>query len=501
MDRDKPTAPMAAMRLDLAVRQGCSLAGMSIRPTRRRLLQAVAALPLAASAFPAEAARVHELSLVAKPGRVRLVGAANPATDVWTFGGTVPGPTIRARQGDTLRIAVGNELPEETTVHWHGIRVPNAMDGVPHLTQKPIGPGEAFTYEFALPDAGTYWYHPHARSFEQVPRGLHGALIVAEAEPPGVDRDDIWVLADWRLDKDAKLAGDFGNFRDMSHDGRLGNTVTINGSELEEWPMRAGERVRLRLVNACSARIFALEFKDHRPVTIALDGQPVSPRAPEGGRVVLGPAERADLILDATGKPGQRSSVIDAQTKGREYRLVDLVYDAQPSRAAAFPPPPSLRANALPEPDLAAAQRHRIAFTGGMMGGPFEAALDGKTLDPRGLAERGKFWAVNGIAGSDHHAGHAMPPLLTLKRGTHCVLEMANDTAWHHPIHLHGHVFRVVARAGLPLKLRDWRDTVLMAPHEHLDIAFVADNPGDWMFHCHILDHQQGGMMAHIRVE
>jgi FtsP/CotA-like multicopper oxidase with cupredoxin domain len=472
-----------------------------MRPTRRRLLRSAAALPLA-SALPAwGAAARREFALVARPGQARLMGDANPATAVWTYNGAAPGPTIRVRQGDTLRVTVSNELPEETTVHWHGIRLPNAMDGVPHLTQKPIAPGESFVYEFAPPDAGSFWYHPHANSAEQVPRGLHGALIVEEPDPPQVDRDEIWVLADWRLTKDAKLAGDFGNFRDMSHDGRLGNAVTINGRDVEEWPLRTGERIRLRLVNACSARIFALEFKDHRPFVIALDGQPVSPREAERGRVVLGPAERADLILDATGKPGQRSGVIDAEARGNAYKLVELVYAAAALREGAFPPPPRLKANKLPEPDPARAERRRIAFTGGMMGGPFEAVLDGKTLDPRGLAARGKFWAINGAAGSDHRAGHHEPPLLTLKRGTHCVLEMENDTAWHHPIHLHGHSFRVIARSGVALKERDWRDTVLMAPRERLDIAFVADNPGDWMFHCHILDHQQGGMMGNIRVE
>ncbi len=471
------------------------------RLTRRRLLQSTAALPVAVSAWPARAARVHEIALVAKPAQARLVGANHPMTEVWTFNGTAPGPVIRARQGDSLKIAVENRLPQETTVHWHGIRLPNAMDGVPHLTQKPIAPGESFTYQFAVPDAGTYWYHPHAMSHEQVPRGLHGALIVEEDAPPRVDRDELWVLADWRLDKEAKLIADFGNFRDMSHDGRLGNTVTVNGSELDEWPLRVGERVRLRLINACSARIFALEFKDHRPFVIALDGQPVAPREPPDNRVILGPAERADLILDATGKPGQRSGVIDAFEPHRAYRLVDLVYGGKALRETALPPPPSLKANALPEPDLKRAERHKAVFTGGMMGGQFEAALDGRMLDPRGLAERGKFWAVNGVAGGDHHPGHAMAPFLTVKRGAHCVIELINDTAWRHPIHLHGHAFRVVSEGGKTLSPMDWRDTVLMAPRARMEIALVADNPGDWMFHCHILDHQQGGMMAHVRVE
>jgi FtsP/CotA-like multicopper oxidase with cupredoxin domain len=481
---------------------------MTPRLTRRVLLQAAACLPLASAIRPSSAHAApqrRELALTARAAEARLVGANNPATPVWAYDSTVPGPVIRARRGDTLRVSVRNELPEETTVHWHGIRLPNAMDGVPHLTQKPIAPGETFVYEFALPDSGTYWYHPHARSFEQVPRGLHGALIVEEDDPPKVDRDELWVIADWRLERDGRLVGDFGSAMDLSHAGRLGNTVTVNGREIEEWPLHGGERVRLRLVNACSARILALEFKDHRPALIALDGQAVEPREPprdEAGRarVVLSPGERADVVLDAIGIPGQRSRVIDSFYRNDEYRLLDLVYAAKPLRELEFGPPPVLKPNDVPEPGLARAERHRIVFAGGMMGGAFQGVLDGETLDPRALLQRGKFWTVNGRVGADHRAAHAAAPFLTLKRGTSCVLEMANDTAWHHPIHLHGHMFRVVARDGKALRPADWRDTVLMNPRERLDIAFVADNPGDWMFHCHVLDHQQAGMMAHIRV-
>jgi len=244
---------------------------------------------------PARAENAREFRLHAAPGRARLVPEPWGESDVWCYGGAVPGPEIRVRQGARLRIAVENALAEETTVHWHGLRVPNAMDGVPHLTQAPIAPGETFLYEFDAVDAGTFWYHPHQRSFEQAGRGLYGALIVEEANPPRVDRELVWVLDDWRLTQDAAIAGDFGGFHDMSHAGRLGNTVTINGRVPDAVLVRTGERIRLRLINAANARIFALDFGTLAPQVIALDGQPVTPHAAPGGRVVLGPAMRADL--------------------------------------------------------------------------------------------------------------------------------------------------------------------------------------------------------------
>jgi FtsP/CotA-like multicopper oxidase with cupredoxin domain len=465
--------------------------------SRRRFLAGTAAS--LAAGRPAQS-RAGPLRLVARPARVNLVGHAYPDTDVWAYDGSVPGPVIRARRGETLRVEVENGLAEPTTVHWHGIRLPNAMDGVPHLTQPPIGPGGRFVYEFAPPDAGTFWYHPHARSFEQVARGLHGALIVEEPMPPAVDRDEVWVLADWRLDRQARLVEDFGNPRDLSHDGRIGNTVTINGRVPETFVLRAGERLRLRLVNAASARIFALEFRGHRPVIVAFDGQPVEPHAPADGRIVLAPAERVDLILDATGAPHDRATVVDGGVRERSYRLVDLVYAPLPLRPRPPDEPVRLPDNGLPEPDLGAAVRHEIVFAGGAMGTMSEAVLDGVRLDMRALIGRGKAWAVNGVSAGEHDGHQALDPFLTLRRGASCVLAMRNDTAWPHPIHLHGHSFRVLARDGVPNPRREWRDTVLMRPREAVDIAFVADNPGDWMFHCHILDHQQAGMMAHLRV-
>ncbi len=431
-----------------------------------------------------------------------MVGGSYPETAVWSYNRAVPGPEIRLRQGERVQITVENQLAEETTVHWHGVRVPNGMDGVPRLTQRPIAPGEIFVYEFDVPDAGTYWYHPHQRSFEQVGRGLAGPLIVEEREPIQVDRDVTWVLADWRLLPDAQISDDFGNFMDASHNGRVGNTVTVNGRILDTFAVRAGERLRLRLINAANARIFALEFQEHRPTVIALDGQPVPPHEPAGGRVILGPAMRADLIFDMTGRPRERFSVIDPFYRRLEYRLLDLVYDdAPPLREHPLGAPMRLAANTVPEPDLVTAERHEIAFSGGMMGGMTGDGRMGEMMSGmmrgmmRGMQHSG-IWAINGMAAT----GDVMEPFLTLHRRRSYVLAMHNHTAWHHPMHLHGHIFRVISRDRQPTRYQEWQDTVLMAPHESVEIAFVADNRGDWMFHCHILEHQAAGMMGVIRV-
>src|SRR5688572_15055101 len=244
------------------------------------LTTALAGAALAAS--PYRSALGAPRRLQAKTSRVPLVGGPYPETEVWGYEGLVPGPELRFRQGERLVIEVENLLPDATTVHWHGVRLPNAMDGVPHLTQAPIkAKGGRFVYEFALPDAGTFWYHPHLGSPEQVARGLYGALIVDEHEPPPVDRDLVWMLGGWRLDREARIVANFGNFMDASHAGRIGNTVTVNGALRESFEVFAGERLRLRLVNAANARVFALDLRGHQPLVIALDGHPVAPHRPD----------------------------------------------------------------------------------------------------------------------------------------------------------------------------------------------------------------------------
>lgn len=212
---------------------------------------------------------------------------------------------------------------------------------------------------------------------------------------------------------------------------------------------------------------------------------------------------RADVILDCTGKPGTRGQLVDRAYRGNDFRVLDFTYAETALREATPDWPIALPANPIPEPDLSSAQRHEVTFTGGMMGmmveremglerrgGMMGGGMMGMMHDGRGI------WFVNGKAAE----GHVLDPFLTLKRDASHILEMTNATAFDHPIHLHGHSFRVISRNGAPTPHREWQDTVLMAPRERVEIAFVADNPGDWMFHCHILEHQAAGMMGVIRV-
>ncbi len=470
-----------------------------VRPAISRRIFLVGGCSAAAAAtFPRavySSVSSKDIHIVAAIGRWPLVGGSNKSTDVWCYGSQIPGPEIRVRQGVPVRIVVENKLKEDTTVHWHGIRLPNAMDGVPGLTQPPIKPGEKFVYEFTPPDAGTFWYHPHADSLRQLGRGMAGVLIVEEPESVPVDRDVTWALADWRLTDDAQIASGFGNAMEAGMSGRVGNTVTLNGTQTDSVPVRAGERIRLRLVNTSLARIMALRFEGHRPVVVAIDGQPCEPHEPVGGRLLLGPAMRIDLVMEMQGEPGARYRVVDDFYPDLSYWLTHLVYEGKPTVRSRSPKHPLVfPRNPLPEPELAVAEHHELKLQGGMMGGGMMTGMGGMM----GMGHRAA-WAINGKSMTgDGHAG--MVPLVTLKLGRSYVLTMRNETAWWHPMHLHGHSFRVLSRNGSSVPYREWADTVLVPPKESVDVAFVADNPGDWMLHCHVTDHQVAGLMTVLRV-
>ncbi len=414
------------------------------------------------------------IPLVAKPAEAHLLPGRT--TKIWSYNGLTPGPLLRANQGERFRVAFQNALPVSSTIHWHGIRLPNAMDGVPHVTQRPVEPLQGFAYDFSPPDAGTFWYHPHLASAEQVDRGLYGALIVAERAPPLADREIVWMLDDWRLDNDGQLLADYDDPDQVFAAGRIGTTSTVNSERVPPLGVRFGERLRLRLINAANARIFGLVFEGHTPTIIALDGQPVEPFVPESGRVILAPGQRSDLILDMMGSPGGRYAVQDSYYSAAGYQLAEIIYGTgAPMRDGRLRMPIALEPNPLAEPDLARAPLIAILFGGG------------------GSAHR---WTVNGVA----HFAHDDKPIAQLKLGRSYRLHLHNDSDFEHPIHLHGHTFRVLMVGEKPMTRREWRDTVLVPRRQAVEVALVADNPGNWMLHCHILEHQGAGMMAIMQV-
>jgi len=429
------------------------------------------------------------VTLHARPGTVRLAPADYPETPIWGYDASVPGPTIRLAQGQRVTRRFVNGLPQPSTVHWHGIRIENSMDGAAELTQPLVKPGAEFLYDFEPPDAGTFWYHSHHRTWEQMARGLYGALVVEERIAPEVDWEEVLLLDDWRLADDASIHESFGALHDWAHAGRVGNWITVNGDGAWSRESSRHERLRLRLVNAANARIFSLVLKHLEGWVVALDGQPLpAPRA--AGTFVLAPGERADLIVDVVAEDGEEAFLVMREREDT-YALAAFPVRGT-SRETRLPAPAPLPPNPVPPlGDLAKARRETLRMDGGAMGRMREAMLGGRMTGARELAEQGKVWAFNGLA--------EMPdePLLTASHGETVRLEMVNATAWPHAMHLHGHHFQAIGSDGATGPLRD---TLLLDREETVEIAFVADNPGDWLLHCHMPEHSVAGMKTWFRV-
>jgi FtsP/CotA-like multicopper oxidase with cupredoxin domain len=361
------------------------------------------------------------------------------------YDGTIPGPLLRVRQGEELHLRLFNELAEPTSLHWHGVRVLNAMDGVPDLTQTPIEPGASFDYRFRPPDAGTFWYHAH--SGDQLERGLHGALIIDEKEAPDVDRDIALVLG---MPSPIEPPPEF---------------ALVNGAVRPDIAVRPGERLRLRLVNATSARGLVLRLPDHAPWVMAIDGQPAEPFVPREGRLALAPGGRLDLFLDATAPAGAIVPILSGLRD--ETSIARLVYqtsgEAAPARRPSQPPP--LPSNPLPTRiDLRNALRVDMTVGG------------------------------NGMEGTAAATSLPSAPLFTVGRGRPVSLALRNQSANPRVVHVHGHHFRLLDRLDDGWKPY-WLDTLVVAePIER--IAFVADNPGKWLIDCRILERPEGRSTA-----
>lgn len=454
--------------------------------SRRDILLGASALALASTLPRLSLASLGDsaMQLTAAPADVSLVGEGGPFSPLWTYNNRLPGPEIRVRQGDRVRVQFTNRLEEPTSVHWHGIRIENAMDGVAGLTQAPVMPGESVTYDFLVPDAGTYWYHAHNRSWNQVGRGLYGPLIVDEAEPPfDADHDITLMIDDWRLVGEGTLdTASFGELMDWSHAGRLGNYVSVNGKLAQTLNLRRGEAYRLRLINAANARVFQFDPNRMGAKILAYDGQSLpSPQTLSHAPLLLGPAQRVDLLVVP-----EENFALEAFVNDQAYPIAGFSVDGP---AVANVPDIALQPNALPVPDLANARRVRIDMTGGAMGGSVGMMFQGRPVTRRVMQDAGQLWAFNGVANL------ADEPMFSASPGETIVIETINSTRWVHAMHMHGHHFQVISRSGAQIDDgRPWRDTFLIGAQQTTDVAFVADNPGKWLYHCHMLEHAAAGM-------
>ena len=418
----------------------------------------------------------HDYELIAAPLDIELVpGQSTPA---WAYGGQAPGLELRGRQGDWLRVRFINHLPEPTTIHWHGIRLPLEMDGVPYVSQLPVLPGEFFDYRFQLHDAGSFWYHPHTTSGEQLGRGLVGPLIVEEREPSGFRHERTLSLKSWHVDKQGAFTA-FSVPREAARGGTPGVLSSVNGVHAPTLELPAGQIVRLRILNLDNTLTYRLNLSAGEARIYALDGNPVEPRA-LGKGYWLGPGMRIELGLKVPAA-GEAISL-----RNGPLRLATLV--SVDTGEAEGDWPAKLPANPIAEPDLQRAEVIRFNFEW--------AGAVSANVDRTGAHT---FWQINGQAWDINDKTCAERPIATLKKDGHYILELRNLSQYQHPIHLHGMTFKVISSNRR--QIEPWyTDTYLLGKNETARVALVADNPGVWMFHCHVIDHMETGLMAAIEV-
>ena len=492
---------------------------MSRRISRRWVLGAGAALtalaPLSRASFAnrsllpqagamSKTVTPHDVALVSQPRQVPLLGPNKPASTLWTFNDDYP-TIIRIPRGTPLRARLTNRLKEHTSIHWHGLRIDNAMDGVPYMTQAPVEEGESFTYEFLPPDTGTFFFHPHCNTIEQLGRGLAGVLIVEGDAPAPYAADLVCALKDWRLDTETGGFIPFLTDRGASRNGTFGTLRTANAAKTPTLTVPPDADIRLRLLNLDVSRISDIAVEGGEAAIIAIDGNAVAPFPLSTWR--LGPAMRVDLAI-RTPPPGKQIQIIDYFAPA-PLTLATLQCAPSASTATArtdFDPVP-LYAPAIPKPDLANAIPLRFVFaaaTGSEPQKPLPTDIrlpDGEIIsfaDVLCLSDR-TYWTINQQSWPEDGHQAPPPPLANLELGKTYQFDLINNTPHQHPIHIHGHTFLVLGSNKRPLP-RHYADTVLLAPKERIKVAFVADNPGNWMFHCHIIEHQDTGMMGFVRV-
>ncbi len=422
--------------------------------------------------------RVVEVSLQAREAVKHYTGAS--ATPVWAYNGTIPGPLIEANVGDELVVHFQNNLPEATTIHWHGLRVPATMDGT-LAVQSPIVPDGTFEYRFRLEDAGLFWFHPHVRSDVQVEKGLYGVIRVRGDEAPalgaGLDEDRVIVLDDVRVLADGSLPTYLDDESKML--GRQGNVLLFNGRSMPTIRWRAGALERLRFVNVANGRFFNLALPGYRWRVIGTDGG-LLPRPYDIDHLLISPGERYDVMLIVNGAAGSEVTLMnDPYERGHDTGkeppwpvATFVVTDDAPLTGRLLP---SVFADIERLPDRPA---------------------DGDIVLDEGIRDGALVFTINGATFPD-------VPKVVVPAGAVRTFDVRNASEMDHPFHIHGTFFQVSSRDGVPTPAEALanKDTVIVPQMATLKLVARFDEPGRWMYHCHVLEHAEGGMMGEIDVE
>jgi FtsP/CotA-like multicopper oxidase with cupredoxin domain len=411
---------------------------------RRELLAGLGAAVLS-PAMPSIAAAQGRpsLSLQAKAGVVAL-RPVGPDTPIWSLLTPTPEPGLRFKRGDTLEIALGNELPVPAVLNWHGIGGVPAAE--PLVARMPLAPGGKESFATPLRYAGTLLCDLRLLGDGQARPSPARALVVQETETVAVDRDEVLLIEDWRLRADGTAIAPGTDPKDTAA------IYTINGRTSLDIPIRANERLRLRLINGFQRNVIAIKIENHDVRVMALDSQPAEPFLARNGAIVLAPGARADAFVDATAGPGSTSAIL--LHDGKEARpIARLVTSSEPAiRTTPLPPAPPLPSNGLPaQLDLKNALRVDLA-----LGGP-----QTDWVPPANFAA-------------------TAPPAFRAKAGRIVVVALTNRAAIATVFHLHGHHFRLLDRLDDGWK-PFWLDTLAIEPGQTQRIAFAAEYAGRWL--------------------
>ena len=411
-------------------------------------------------------------------------GTGVPLDEGVGYGDSVPGPLIEANVGDTVVAHFQNDLDEGLTIHWHGIRLDSDMDGGAMQMMDPVPAGGSYDYTFTVPDAGFYWYHPHLDGASLIERGLYGPMIIHAPDEVQADCDLPLMLDDILLDEDTQQVAPPDTSM-MQLMGRLGNLLLVNGRSDRRVGITAGQTVLLRLVNPSNARFWDVYVEGQQLEVVATDdGWHPEPYAAD--HVELTPGERYTVKFTATGNPGD------------EVRLMNKRFQLHADDAD------MIESDPLGNDDHPAMT---FVFEDGTVEGtPWVQPA----VDPRpwtGPTDTlGHHWQLqeNMEGGTVSVDGEAWPdvPLITVTGNIDTTFEVENLSEMHHPWHIHGNNYQVVAIDGVPPETpQGWKDTFDIPPYTTVTLVSDLSNPGDWMYHCHILEHAEGGMMGEMVVE